>query len=120
MKDLRFGSSARGFDFVEFRDAYGLECSIQCSSAIGDHEDAMDTPGSSFLWIGVDDPEPKVMCSMAESLGVEKKGDSGWQPYPIPGDVLISSRMHVSREGVEKMVELLNGWLDSGRLIDAD
>lgn len=108
--------TVRGFRYVEFVDAYGYECSLQQSSAIGDTDEAMENPGSSFIWLGVDDSKPQVMKSQAKSLGLElPPGEvSGWMPYPIPEEVQISTRMHLSREQVEGLVERLQRWLETG------
>lgn len=108
--------TGRGFKFVEFTDAYGYRCSLQQSSAIGDTDEAMDNPGSSFIWLGVDDGKPQVMKSQAAALGLElPTGEvSGWMPYPIPEEVQISTRMHLSRDQVEGLVERLQRWLETG------
>ena len=109
----------RGFEIVKLTDAYFVECSIQQSSAIGDLEDDIRNPGSSFLWIGVDDPEPKVMKSQASSVGLcVPAGEevSGWMPYPIPPQVSLSTRMHLERDQVAGLVKRLQAWLDTGSL----
>ena len=108
--------TGRGFALVNFKDAYGYECSLQQSSAIGDSDEAMDNPGSSFVWLGVDDGKPQVMKSKAKSLGLPlPPGEvSGWMPYPLPEEVQISTRMHLNREQVEGLVERLQRWLETG------
>jgi len=45
----------RGFELIEFEDANGESCSLQQSSAIDDRDAAMGNPGTSFLWLGLDD-----------------------------------------------------------------
>lgn len=55
--------TSRGFEIVKFSDAYNAECEIQQSSGVGDYPDAFQKPGSSFLWIGTADAEPKIMKS---------------------------------------------------------
>lgn len=111
-----YKKTGRGFALVEFTDAYGYECSLQQSSAIGDDDDAMDRPGASFVWLGVDDGKPQVMKSQAKALGLTlPPGEvSGWMPYPIPEEVQISTRMHLSREQVKGLVERLQQWLATG------
>lgn len=42
----------RGFQYVEFLDRNDVDCGLQQSSAIGEYDDAMDRPGSSFVWLG--------------------------------------------------------------------
>jgi hypothetical protein len=48
--------SNRGFQYVEFIDRSGRTCGLQQSSAIGDYDDAMERPGSSFIWLGIEGP----------------------------------------------------------------
>ena len=53
---MRLEISNRGFEYVT-HPAYGNNVSTRLmsqSSAVGDHEDAYDKPGSSFLWVGND------------------------------------------------------------------
>lgn len=95
-------STPRGFTVVAFQDSYGANCSIQESSAIGDYSDSFDRPGSSYIWLGLDDADPKISAA------------TGWIDYPIPNDVLLSTRMHLNREQVKSLIERLNQWLDSG------
>ena len=109
----------RGFEIVKVTDAYGVECSIQQSSACADTDDAYNRPGNSYLWVGVDDPEPKVMRSQAESVGLKvPDGEevSGWMPYPIPEQVLLSTRMHLNKDQVLGLVQRLQAWLKTGSL----
>lgn len=108
--------TSRGFKAVEFVDAYGHACSLQQSSAIGDYDDAIYNPGSSFVWLGVDDCKPQVLKSRAKALGLTlPPGEvSGWMPYPLPEDVLISTWMHLNREQVSGLVERLQQWLKTG------
>ena len=109
----------RGFEIVKLDDANGNPCSIQQSSAIGDLEDDIRNPGASFLWLGVDDPDPKVMRSQAASVGLcVPPGEevSGWMPYPVPPQVSLSTRMHLDRSQVEGLVKRLQAWLETGSL----
>ena len=55
---MRSEKMPRGFVTV-FEEKYQNECGkytrlIQESSAIGDYDDSMSKPGSSFLWVGQD------------------------------------------------------------------
>lgn len=108
--------NCRGFLTGEFEDRNGIKCSIQQSSAIGDTDDAFDRPGSSMLWLGVDDVEPMVMASQAHKVGVPTTQQTGWVPYPIPEDVLLHSRMHLSKEQVVNLINTLQHWVDTGKL----
>ncbi len=111
--DAELVTTERGFQILRFNDAYRVECSLQQSSKWGDSE---DTPGASYVWLGVDDPQPQVMKSQAEALGLKlPPGDvSGWMPYPIPDEVLLSTRMHLSRDQVKWLIEKLQTWVDNG------
>ena len=112
--------TARGFEIVTFIDRYdadcAIECSIQQSSAIGDQDDAFDHPGSSFLWIGPTDANPRIMASHAAKNGIATIETTGWVKYQIPEDVLLTTRMHVSREQVGEIIKHLQAWLDTGSL----
>lgn len=55
----------RGFQLLEFRDAYGVKCSLQQSSAIGSSAAFEQKPGSSYIWLGIDSPQPRIMKSIA-------------------------------------------------------
>jgi len=47
--------SSRGFQYVEFIDRHGMKCGLQQSSAIcGEYDDAMDRPGTSYVWLGIE------------------------------------------------------------------
>lgn len=45
----------RGFPVVIFEDSHGKPCSLQQSSVIGNYEDAYMKPGTSAVWLGVDE-----------------------------------------------------------------
>lgn len=53
---MKFGRNQRGFTVIEHdvyppRDGETARV-VQASSSIGEHSDSLDTPGSSFLWVG--------------------------------------------------------------------
>ena len=116
---MEFGTNIRGFEIAKFVDAYGNQSTVQCSSAIGDYDDAVDRPGTSFLWIGVDDAKPQIMCSVAERLGVERKDVNGWQSFDIPEEVSLTTRMHLNREQVKDLIDCMQRWLDTGSVTGA-
>lgn len=107
-------STHRGFPYIQFNDHYGERCSLQCSSMIGEYEDAFERPGSSCVWLGIDNPKPEVLASKAASVGVETSETTGWVEYPLPEDVHLSARMHLNREQVAGLISRLQEWLDSG------
>ena len=114
-----FGRSNRGFGVVSFTDRSGVECSVQASSAI-DFDDrrgiGLYHPGSSMLYIGPDEANPRIMARDAARLGIETTTDVGWIPYPVPDDVLMTTRMHLTRPQVRALIKRLNMWLKTGEL----
>jgi len=112
---VKYRKTQRGFELVEFSDTHGDKCSIQESSACTVEG---DDNGQGFLWIGIDDPQPKILATVAQRLGLPiPPGEvSGWVPYPIHDDVLISTRMHLNEPQVRALVEKLTAWLESGSL----
>ena len=84
----------RGFAIEKFTDRYGAKCSIQKSSLA--FEDC--------IWIGIDTPDPKIMSS------------EGWMPYELPKEVLINSRMHLTREMVVELLPALIKFAKTGNL----
>lgn len=96
----------RGFNIIEFHDRYNKACSIQKSSlAI---EDA--------IWFGITNPEPKIMASHAYNLGIKTDVAYGWIDYPIPKEVNISTRMHLTRNQVEELLPVLQKFVETGEI----
>ena len=94
----------RGFKLIEFKDRYGLKCSMQQSSL---------ATGPGAIWLGVDDVEPKIMASQAREFKVMTQETCGWVPYPIPKEVLLCSRMHLERPQVQALIKHLQNWVDT-------
>lgn len=90
----------RGFSYIEFEDHYGSGCSLQKSSLAT--EDA--------IWLGIDDPNPQIMASKIID------GATGWAKYPIPEDVLITTRMHLTIKQVEALIPILQNFLETGEV----
>ena len=90
---LRADKSGRGFGVISFSDKYGSECSIQDSSIATE----------PCIWLGVDKIEPKV-CVAGE----------GWKPFPIPEDVLLNSRMHLTQSMVKQILPFLTKFAETG------
>jgi hypothetical protein len=90
----------RGFALIEFEDLYEHQCSIQESSLAS--KDA--------IWMGIDDANPQIMASkVREDL-------TGWLKYPIPEDVMLTTRMHIDKEQAKEIIEILQTFVDTGRL----
>ena len=100
-------TTGRGFAIAKFTDRYGAACSLQKSSLAT--EDA--------VWFGVDDAEPKVMASEAPALGIDTRGQTtGWVDYPVPPNVLLSTRMHLTREQVAELLPILQRFVETGEI----
>lgn len=84
--------TSRGFQYVGFLDRRQTLCNLQQSSAINEgYADAIDKPGSSYVWLGVTGP-----------AGEE------------------TQRMHLSRIDVAALIEVLGRWLDRGTFVYDD
>ena len=62
IKHDRTHNGFRTIEFVSSVNAYG-SLTIQQSSAVGDYDDSLDYPGSSFLWIGNDFDVGRAHCN---------------------------------------------------------
>lgn len=107
------GKTQRGFELVKFKDDYGAACSLQQSSA-GDR-----------IWLGVDDPDPKVLATQAHRVqhasmealaGVKTDVMAGWVPFPIHKEVLLTTRMHLNLRQTKALIRRLKRWVDKGNL----
>lgn len=90
------GNTERGFGFVAFLDRYGNECSMQDSSIATE----------SCIWFGIDKIEPKILVP-----------GKGWQPFYIPEDVLINSRMHLTQAMVKQLLPFLQHFAKTGEYL---
>ena len=78
----------RGFVLNYFKDDNDDKCSLQESSCVEPH-----------IWLGIDEPNPVIMCSDARKLGLPyAKNECGWQEYEIPKEVFIHTRMHLTKK----------------------
>ena len=107
---MKFKKTERGFDVGNFTDRYDNPCSLQHSSLAT--EDA--------VWLGIDDPKPQIMASRAAALGIKTTQTTGWVPYPIPEDVSIYTRMHLTRNQLEELIPYLIGFVETGRIQSSD
>jgi hypothetical protein len=98
----------RGFCLGEFRDLYDAQCSIQ-ESSLAD---------VNAIWIGIDNPDPKILASRASEFGIKTKKTTGWIDFPVHQDVLINTRMHLSQEQVAELIPILQHFVDSGNLFN--
>jgi len=91
----------RGFALNTFTDMYDTPCSIQQSSLATENA----------LWVGVDDADPQILACKVNG-GIP----NGWVKYPLPEDVHLTTRMHLSEEMVVALIQKLQHWLDTGEL----
>lgn len=95
--EIKKSTTARGFNLVNFKDAYGVECSIQESSSAEEPK----------IWFGID--SPKVM-----------RLDNGWKDItPVStkeNPVNIDSRMHLTREHVKQLLPILRHFVKTGEV----
>lgn len=103
---MKTTTTSRGFGVIEFTDAYGKSCSVQESSSAD----------RSCIWLGIDDAEPSIMASQARSFGVETDKRNGWVPFPIPEEVSLNTRMHLTREQVKELLPILKHFVKTGEL----
>lgn len=96
--------TTRGFKTIFFKDRYSSQCSIQESSLATEEA----------IWIGIDDADPLIMASDAPKYSIATTETTGWVPYPIPPEVLLSTRMHLTREQVADLIPILQKFVDTG------
>lgn len=96
----------RGFDYLQFLDRYGNECSIQKSSLATENA----------VWFGINNANPQIMSSQARYYGVETEETTGWVPYPIPDEVSLHTRMHLTQEQVKELLPALKHFAKHGEL----
>lgn len=90
----------RGFNGYTFMDRYDQECSIQNSSIATE----------DCIWLGLNDADPIIMASKVMENG------TGWVKYPIPDDVLLHTRMHLTKEQVKELIPYLQYFVENGEL----
>lgn len=103
---MNASKTERGFSTIEFLDRYGDACIIQKSSLAT--EDA--------IWFGIQNACPQIMASEAQAAGIDTDETTGWVPYPIPKNVLLSTRMHLTRELVAELMPILQRFVDTGEV----
>ena len=103
---MKFHPTERGFYRYTFDDANMQACSLQKSSLA--YVDA--------IWLGPNDADPKIMASQAGRFGVNTAQTTGWIPYPVPDEVMMTTRMHLTREQVAELLPMLQHFVDTGEL----
>ncbi len=103
---MEVGTTHRGFKYNKFRDRNNEQCSIQKSSVATE----------SCIWLGIDDADPIIMASYAKENGVDTQETTGWVKYPIPDEVSLTTRMHLTQEQVLELLPLLTKFAETGEL----
>jgi hypothetical protein len=88
------------FPALLFKDFYGEQCDIQKSALAS--EDA--------IWFGRAYAEPKIPANKII------QGGTGWVKYPVPEDVHINTRMHLTRSQVEELLPILENFVKTGEV----
>lgn len=97
---MKIKKTNRGFKTIEFKDRYESICSLQKSSLATE----------DCIWLGVNDAQPQIMASKTVA------GGCGWVPYPIPEDVFLTTKMHLTRNQVKKLLPHLQKFVETGDL----
>lgn len=105
---LKKNKTERGFKNVSFKDRYDNPCSIQKSSLATE----------SAIWFGIDDPNPLILAVDAYKLGIPggTPYPNGWVSYPLPKEVLVHDRMHLTQKQVKKLLPILKHFAETGEL----
>lgn len=90
---MKKNKTLRGFGLIEFEDRNGHHCSLQKSSIATE----------DCIWLGIENANPRVLVQ-----------DKGWCPVPFPEDILFTTRMHLNREQVKKLLPHLQKFVKTG------
>lgn len=64
------------------------------------------------IWLGVNNANPIIMSTDAIKHGIETTKTTGWVDYPIPKEVLLTTRMHLTREQVKELLPYLQRFVE--------
>lgn len=59
-----------------------------------------------LLWLGINDPNPKILPG----------NGTGWHDYPLPENVLCTTRMHLTQKQAKALIPLLQTFVKKGKL----
>lgn len=65
---MKVQKTEKGYLYIEFKDVNGQNCSLQQSSAIDHSERGFYKPGSSFVWLGMDDNRMHLDRDMVKKI----------------------------------------------------
>ena len=106
----------RGFALAEFTDRYGNECSIQDSSLATE----------ACIWLGIAEPKVQMMARDAARLGLayplaperDPGRLNGWVDFPLPDEVSILARMHLTQAQAKALLPLLRRFIKTGSIAE--
>ena len=87
--------TCRGFSIIKFKDSYDNPCSLQMSSS------AMEDK----IWLGIDDANPQI-CAPGNC----------WIKYDIPKEVMLHTRMHLTKDQVKDLLPHLQKFVKTGEI----
>ena len=99
-------TTERGFEKITFNDRYNKQCYIQNSSLAEE----------AAIWLGIEDPEPRIMAVDAKKLGIPTNETRGWIPFNIPEEVLVTTQMHISQKQAKDLIKVLQNFVDKGTI----
>lgn len=92
---MNIKKTERGFDRIEFKDHYNVDCSLQKSS--------LATEGA--IWFGCDDASPKQLIS-----------GKGWIDIEMPIPYVANTRMHLTHAQVAELIPHLQMFVNTGEI----
>lgn len=102
---MKVTTTQRGFQIAHFEDSTGIKCSIQEASNVDPR-----------LWLGVHDATAMVMSKDAAKVGVVTDRTTGWVAYPLPPEVLVPTRMLLTKQRARELAAMLLKWADTETL----
>lgn len=98
----------RGFEKQCFKDDYGVDCSLQESSAIEPH-----------VWLGVHRAKAMILGKDVNNISIKLPPSTlGWHEIELPEEVEVHSRMHLNQEQAMELAKKLMFFAENGCLPD--
>lgn len=97
---MEISTTSRGFGLLEFKDANGIECTLQESSACRDE---------GLIWLG------------AKDIGLQHfKAYEGWKNVELVDTIeehyVANNRMHLTQSQVQKLLPILKRFAKTGSI----
>ncbi len=92
---MNMEQTERGFQRIDFKDYYKVECSLQKSSL------AM----KDAIWLGCNDADPKILIP-----------HQGWTSVDMPEEYVANTRMHLTQDQVRELLPYLINFVETGEL----